>query len=105
MLTFSEEAIIDNCNRLLAFLKAPSPFSIMDKISEYSPAGLIDLYSRILDINGAPVSGWSFLYLTGQDYKEMEYHCMTRCEDYKQHNAEKMFYFSALGYNWTVINK
>lgn len=104
MITFTEEAIIDNCKRLLAFLKEQSPFSIMDKITEYSPSGLIDLYSRILDINGAPVSGWSILYLTGNDYNEMEYYCRNRCDGYKAHSP-KMFFFSALGYNWTVINK
>lgn len=99
MLTFSEEAIVDNCKRILQFYHEDRVPEIID----YSPKGLLMLYGRILDYNGAPRSGLSLLYLNGNDYKEMEYFVMPRCEDFMK--SEKSFRFTYLGYNWAVINK
>jgi hypothetical protein len=95
----TEEAIIDNYKRLLQFYKEDRMFEIKD----YSAKGLLELYGRILDYYGAHMSALSLLYLTNSDYTEMEYYCMTQCESFHKH--ESSFGFTALGYNWTVINK
>lgn len=95
----TEDSIIKNVKRILFFFKEDK----MPDIIDYSEKGLLDLYSRILDVNGASVSGLSVLYLTGSDYKEMLWFCRSHCDDFM--DSENSFRFSFYGYNWTVLNK
>ncbi len=98
------ESIIENCQRLQVFLKDTTRYDAGKIINDVSPKGLLDLYSRILDCHGAPVTGWSWLYLTGADYVEMDNYCRANCSAYHGTHGVS-FGFEYYGYKWYVINK
>jgi len=100
-----KESIVENCQRLQAFLKDDSSYKIEKIINDISPKGLLDAFGRILDYNGAPATGWSWLYLTGDDYLEMLNYCKEHLSDTFYDNNGKSFLFKYDGYQWYVNNK
>lgn len=98
------ETVVENCNRLCAFLKDKTRYDKEEVIAYTSPKGFLDLYGRILDYHGAPKTGWSWLYLTGADYVEMDGFCKENCPAYHDNNGVS-FGFEFVGYKWYVNNK
>jgi hypothetical protein len=68
-----KESVIENCERLRAFLKDEYPNKYEgNKNGDFTPKYLLDIYGRILDVHGCPQSGLSKLFLSHEDYSEME---------------------------------
>lgn len=64
----TKETIIENCQRLLSFLKINTNDLIIDDIS---PKGFLDCYSKLLDINGCENKGHSIFFIPNWDeFKE-----------------------------------
>lgn len=75
----TRNAVIENCNRIWHFYGQSN--GIMSDViriekmmneKEWSCEALVDIYSRILDVNGAYKTGLSLLLLQDDDYWEMK---------------------------------
>ena len=106
----TKESIIKNLKRLISFYENDDYLSGIKFIE--TPSGLLDTYSRILDVNGAPRSGLSILYLFGNDFSEMKTWAEKEAEDFKFFDSNRVgfilpqyFSFSYSGYYWVVYQK
>lgn len=100
----SKETIIENIHRLCDFLLVPCPGNLGSLIKSESPIELFDMYSRMLDVSGAPKMGWSHLILREPEYGEFKLYCRDNYSNTFQ-ETHVGFGVEAFGYYWSVINK
>jgi hypothetical protein len=104
----TRELILENCIRISQFFKNKYTVDELKSeisIVEESIIGLLKIYGRILDFNGAPARDLSTLYLTDDAYDKMDNKLieMGIKVDYKYLNHSCWFQYD--GYHWVVINE
>lgn len=120
-----KETIIDNCQRLLNFFKNKS-IDLQIKNSQLNPNGLLDIYSRLLDVSGCNSTGNSILFIPDKDEFMYFQEQAAKLDGFVVANNIKLtadfhklhpelidaiivnpptFKFERNGYYWTVINK
>lgn len=100
------QSIVDNCDRLFSFYKDAARYDLQQIISNSTPKGLLDLYGRILDFHGAPISYMSRLYLSEGDYDEFVEWAKDTAEFHIIEWPDKIAIgFNYDGYRWIVENK
>lgn len=121
----TKETIVDNCRRLLSFMKTKQvDLPIRDE--ELNPMGLLHWYARCLDVNGCYKAGTSILFIKDkEEFKELKDHAALNFENFlERHIAdvkEEMkkflpnmdfevfdipkFTFDWNGYHWEVENR
>lgn len=123
----TKETILENCQRVLFFLKNKPDEMEEVKNDDLNPLGLLKHYGLILDINGCFRNGASILYLPNkEEFEEFRNYAALNFKDsFKERNNQEeynkllehipngdfgvispsKFMFEYDGYYWEVENK
>jgi hypothetical protein len=121
----TKETIIENCHRLLCFMKTKQ-VNLTVKDDELNSMGLLRWYERCLDVNGCHNAGTSILFIKDKDeFKELKNYASLNFDNYLERHISDVkkalkkklpdmdfevfdipkFTFDWNGYHWEVENR